>query len=81
MVNISLPEKVESSKINDESLDKFKSIIYDKGNHKDWTQREIALQNIQECFQLVAKNTLNADESFLSHCCLLLKQALEDNNI
>lgn len=46
-------------------LDKYKQIIKEKGQHKDWTQREIALTTIQECFSLNTMQVLDDEEEFL----------------
>lgn len=32
---------------------KSKAIILDKGQHKDWQQRELALNAMHECFEAV----------------------------
>lgn len=40
----------KSSKITATQLENYKRILQEKGSHKDWTQREIALNTMQECF-------------------------------
>ena len=35
-----------------ENFERLKAIITEKGVHKDWTQREIALNSLQECFEM-----------------------------
>jgi len=52
-------------KLTDQALEKFKQIIAEKGSHKDWTQREIALGAILECFGMKSKGILEHEEQFL----------------
>lgn len=62
-------------------LDKYKQIIKEKGQHKDWTQREIALTTIQECFSLNTMQVLDDEEEFLQQCSIILQASLDENNI
>lgn len=34
-------------------FEKNKSIVMDKGQHKDWQQRELALNALHECIEVV----------------------------
>ena len=43
----------EQTQSNKENFERLKKIIQEKGVHKDWTQREIALTSLQECFEVV----------------------------
>lgn len=43
---------VEQQAANKENFEKLKAIVMEKGTHKDWTQREIALNSLQECFEM-----------------------------
>jgi hypothetical protein len=66
---------------NKENFERLKTIITEKGVHKDWTQREIALTSMQECFEMVNSKDLQLEQEFLTNCTVLLKQSLEENNI
>jgi hypothetical protein len=66
---------------NKENFLRLKTIITEKGIHKDWTQREIALTSLQECFEMVHAKDLFIESEFLTNCTVLLKQSLEENNI
>lgn len=36
-----------------DSFERNKAIVIEKGHHKDWQQREIALNAMHECFETV----------------------------
>ena len=44
--------KKKKKKVQKENFERLKAIITEKGVHKDWTQREIALNSLQECFEM-----------------------------
>ena len=39
-----------------EKFDKSKAIVIEKGQHKDWTQRELALTAMYECFENIPQS-------------------------
>lgn len=53
----------------------------EKGTHKDWTQRELALTAMQECFEVIPQKMIREHEEFLSQCTVIIKNVLEENNI
>lgn len=60
-MNLEIPDMISAEvalpgKLNATSLENYKKIIQEKGTHKDWTQREIALNSMQECFNLELNN-------------------------
>jgi hypothetical protein len=55
--------------------------VKEKGSHKDWTQREIALNSMQELFNMDIQDLLEYEEDFLSQCSILLQTSLNENNI
>ena len=58
--------QVKESKLTRASLDKYKQLVSEKGQHKDWTQREIALSALSECFGLEHGDMLAGEEAFLA---------------
>jgi hypothetical protein len=65
-------------------IEKYKVIINEKGLHKDWTQREIALNAMQDYLNnanFEDESVINQDESFFLHCTVVLESAVGDNNI
>ena len=56
-------------------------IVVDKANHKDWTQKELALTAMQECFENASTVDIAAHEDFVTTCAILLRESLETNNI
>jgi len=82
VVNLSMPEIVEPVKnLNADDLEKHKATIKEKGQHKDWTYREQALQAIQEVFTHISKESAPQENDFIVLCLQILVSALEDNNI
>jgi hypothetical protein len=82
VVNLSMPEIVEPVKnLNADDLEKHKATIKEKGQHKDWTYREQALQAIQEVFTHISKQSAPQENDFIVLCLQILVSALEDNNI
>lgn len=79
------PEAIAATptgKLTMQALEKYKQIISEKGSHKDWMQREIAMNNMQECFNLDVKDSLAVgEEDFLNQCSILLQTSLDENNI
>ena len=90
MVNIgelALPNDLDFNKtihagmivVTPEAFQKYKETIMEKGNSKDWTQREVALQSMQDCFENVTNRDLTnlidteKSEDFLTACTILLK--------
>ena len=53
----------------------------EKGSHKDWTQRELALNAMSELFALDTGDCLEGEEEFLNECSILLQTSLNENNI
>jgi hypothetical protein len=74
-------EAKKDQKLDVDRLWNFKKIISEKGTHKDWTQREIALNTLQECFNLDCAEILTCEEEFLTQCSILLQTSLDENNI
>lgn len=64
-----------------ETFEKRKAIVLDKGHHKDWQQRELALTAMQECFENVPPPIVAENQDFLVTCTQILKNCLEENNI
>ena len=63
-----------------------KAIIEEKGSSKDWQQKELALQAIQDVFSdQQGKNRIEMkdllEQDFLQNCLILLKTCLEENNM
>ena len=56
-----------------EVLEKNKTIIAEKGSHKDWVQREMALQAIQEVFEIVSISILKEQTQLIGECITILK--------
>lgn len=82
---VNIGEVAEASEeftvIHQEAFDKNKMLVMEKGQHKDWTQREIALTAMQECFENVPNKIIADDQDYLQVCTMILKNCLEENNI
>lgn len=72
------PSKAEA-KLN--QLCDLKDIIEDKGASKDWQERELALKAMSEVFSSNFEKKDVTREDFLQNCVILLKSALEENNM
>lgn len=68
-------------KLKHEQLEEYKKIISEKGSHKDWTQRELALNAMQELFSTDTGDILESEEEFLTQCSIILQTSLNENNI
>ena len=64
-----------------ENFEKQKAVVLDKGMHKDWQQRELALNAMHECFDLIPQTIVKDNQDYLSTCSQILKNCLEENNI
>jgi len=64
-----------------ETFDKNKDIVLKKGQHKDWQERELALNAMHECFEVAPQKIIRDQREFLATCCQILKKCLEENNI
>ena len=62
-------------------FDKNKLIVIDKGQHKDWQMRELALTAMHECFEGTPSSIIKENLDFLQTCTIILKNCLEENNI
>jgi len=75
-------EKVEvDMTMAQENFDKNRAIIVEKGQHKDWQQRELALNAMFECFETTPSKIIKENQEFLNTCTIILKNCLEENNI
>ena len=73
---------IASGQLTAQALEKYRALINEKGSHKDWMQREIALNAMQECFTLDGANDLlTNDEDFLVKVAILLQTSLDESNI
>lgn len=52
-----------------------------KGQHKDWQEREIALTAMHESFEAAPRKVIHENQEFLQTCVIILKNCLEENNI
>ena len=64
-----------------ETFNRNKAIILEKGQHKEWQQREIALNAMHECFETIPASIVKENEDFLQTCTMMLMHCLEENNI
>lgn len=64
-----------------ETFEKNKRIIEEKGTHKDWQQKELALQAMQEIYEMVSFSVLKEQADFIGECVKIIKQCLDENNI
>ena len=71
----------EFTEMHVELFNKNKAIVQEKGQHKDWHERELALNAMHECFENVSLKIVKENEEFLGTCALILKNCLEENNI
>ena len=71
----------EFTEMHVELFNKNKTIVQEKGQHKDWHERELALNAMHECFENVSLKIVKENEEFLGTCALILKNCLEENNI
>ena len=71
----------ESEAKQTEIFEKNAKIIEEKGTHKDWVQRELALQAMQETYEIVSAKLLHQKPDFIAQCLAILKQCLDENNI
>ena len=70
-----------SCAIKKEVFEKNKLIVMEKGRHKDWMFKEIALNAMLECFENAKTLDIEANEDFVTECTILLKDSLETNNM
>jgi len=80
-ISTSSPVKKDNFK---DRLNEVKALMEQKGNSRDWQQRELALKALDDIFsqktnQAGLKDLL--EESFLSNSLVLLKNCLEENNM
>jgi len=64
-----------------ESFAKHKVVVVEKGHHKEWQEREVALNAMHECFEAAPLKIVREEQEFLVTCCVVLKNCLEENNI
>ena len=64
-----------------ENFDRNKAIVMEKSQHKDWQQRELALNAMHECFETTPNKIIKESPEFLQTCTIILKSCLEENNI
>ena len=56
------PEHVEVDTAEiQEDFDKKKAIVLEKGQHKDWQQRELALTAMHECFESIPQRIVKEE--------------------
>lgn len=48
-----------------EHFDRNKAIVMEKGQHKDWQQRELALNAMHECFETTPSKIIKENAEFL----------------
>ena len=80
---MSTPTKSDTRKAH---LLELKAVIEEKGNSKDWQERELAVKAVEEVFRdkngaLTLHQKEVFDDKFLQTCLILLKTALEENNM
>lgn len=84
-----VPETISSSPSKDETKTKelhdLKTIVEEKGQKKDWQEKELALKAISDIFQTKqGRYQFNQSEmlesQFLQSCLILLKTCLDENN-
>jgi hypothetical protein len=63
-----------------EQINEAQEKMAEKGQSKDWQERDLALKSMKEAFEQGTKKTL-LQEEFLTNCTVLLKGCFEENNI
>eukprot|EP00347_Sterkiella_histriomuscorum_P001332 403372439 len=63
-----------------EQIQEAQEKMIEKGQSKDWQERDLALKHMKEAFESGSKKTI-LQEEFLTNCTVLLKSCFEENNI
>lgn len=63
------------------TIEEKKKIIVEKGQSKDWQEKEIAMREMQFLFSESNSKLLLSDSDFMQSSLMLLKACLEDNNM
>jgi hypothetical protein len=73
-------EDLSDSESKPEDTQDMQDRIVEKGQSKDWQERDLALKSMKEAFE-GSNRKLVQQEDFLTNCTVLLKSCLEENNI